>query len=90
MIGLGTSHYGYELCHEREMFLFGFAPHKAKFSLYFATGDQQGAFLLKQRGKNKAGKKCVYTNTLYDLNDYVLRHLIHQSVSFLQTRSLIS
>ncbi len=54
MIGLGTPHCQFESCHEREMFLFGFALHKAKFSLYFATGDQQGAFLFKQRGKHKA------------------------------------
>lgn len=51
---------------------------------YFATGDTKREELLKDFGKHKAGKACVYINKVADINVEVLKELITQSVTFLQ------
>ncbi|MFD1848448.1 DUF1801 domain-containing protein [Oceanobacillus bengalensis] len=84
IIGFGTYHYKYESGHEGDAPLVGFSPRKANFSLYFATGDDKRAELLKDFGKHKTGKACVYINKIADINVDVLKKLINQSVSFLQ------
>ncbi|MBM7096132.1 DUF1801 domain-containing protein [Bacillus sp. H-16] len=84
MIGFGRYHYKYPTGHEGDMFLAGFSPRKAKISLYFATGDEKRHDLLKDFGKHKTGKACVYINKLADVNEDVLRQLIIQSVVFLK------
>ncbi|WP_066190277.1 DUF1801 domain-containing protein [Gracilibacillus timonensis] len=84
IIGFGRYHYKYDTGHEGDAPLVGFSPRKAKFSLYFATGDDSRTPLLEKFGKHKAGKGCVYVNKLADIDEDVLRDLIMQSVQFLQ------
>lgn len=83
IIGFGSYHYKYESGHEGDAPLVGFSPRKAKFSLYFATGDAKREELLKKFGKHTTGKACVYINKLADIDVDVLRALINQSVTFL-------
>ncbi|NHM30906.1 DUF1801 domain-containing protein [Neobacillus terrae] len=84
IIGFGSYHYKYESGHEGDSMLVGFSPRKAKISLYFATGDQQREHLLKEFGKHKAGKACVYINKVSDINIDVLKALILQSIKHLK------
>lgn len=84
IIGFGSYHYKYETGHEGEAPLVGFSPRKAKHSLYFATGDDRRAELLKNFGKHTTGKACVYVNKVDDIDVEVLKALINQSVEFLQ------
>ncbi|MFD2629811.1 DUF1801 domain-containing protein [Oceanobacillus kapialis] len=84
MIGFGSYHYKYKSGHEGDAMLVGFSPRKAKFSLYFATGDTERENLLERFGKHKTGKACVYINKLDDVDEEVLKELITQSVQFLQ------
>ncbi|MFO8069148.1 MAG: DUF1801 domain-containing protein [Alkalibacterium sp.] len=83
IIGYGAYHYKYDSGHEGDSMLVGFSPRKARFSLYFATGDDKREELLKEFGKYKSGKACVYVNKLDDINSDVLQALIHQSIAFL-------
>ncbi|WP_423190140.1 DUF1801 domain-containing protein [Alkalibacterium sp. f15] len=83
IIGYGVYHYKYDSGHEGDSMLVGFSPRKTRFSLYFATGDEKREELLKEFGKHKAGKACVYVNKLDDINTDVLKELIHQSIVFL-------
>ena len=84
IIGFGSYHYKYATGHEGDAPLVGFSPRKAKFSLYFATGDAQRDELLKDFGKHTAGKGCVYINKLADIEINVLKRIICQSVQFLK------
>ncbi|MFB5663544.1 DUF1801 domain-containing protein [Alteribacillus sp. HJP-4] len=83
IIGFGSYHYKYPTGHEGDAPLVGFSPRKAKISLYFATGDPDREFLLKNFGKHTTGKACVYINKLDDIDVEVL-DLIRQSVDFLK------
>ena len=82
IIGFGKYHYKYKSGHEGDAPLVGFSPRKARFSLYFATGDSKREALLKEFGKHKTGKACVYINKVADINVDILKELINQSVSF--------
>lgn len=84
IIGFGSYHYKYETGHEGDAPLVGFSPRKAKFSLYFATGDVKREDLLNSLGKHTSGKACVYINKLADIDVDVLKKLINQSITFLQ------
>ncbi|OJF93537.1 DUF1801 domain-containing protein [Alkalibacterium sp. 20] len=83
IIGYGACRYKYNSGHEGDSMLVGFSPRKARFSLYFATGDEKREELLKEFGKHKSGKACVYVNKLDDINTDILKELIHQSIAFL-------
>lgn len=83
IIGFGQYHYTYATGHEGDAPLVGYSPRKARFSLYFATGDEKRKDLLQEFGKHKAGKGCVYVNKLDDIDVDVLKKLIDQSISFL-------
>ncbi len=84
IIGFGKYHYKYKSGHEGDAPLVGFSPRKARFSLYFATGDSKREALLKEFGRHKTGKACVYINKVADINVDILKELINQSVSFLK------
>lgn len=86
IIGFGTYHYKYQSGHEGDAPLVGFSPRKAKISLYFAPGDTNRDDLLMDFGKHTTGKGCVYINKIADINVYVLKQLIKQSVTFLQEK----
>lgn len=83
IIGFGSYHYKYATGHEGDAPLVGFSPRKAKFSLYFATGDSNREALLDKFGKHKSGKACVYINKIADIDLNILEKLIKQSVDFL-------
>ncbi|MBW3114600.1 DUF1801 domain-containing protein [Bacillus sp. MCCB 382] len=85
IIGFGSYHYKYKTGHEGDAPLVGFSPRKAKISLYFATGDPNREKLLDTFGKHTSGKACVYINQMADIDESVLKQLILQSVTYLQT-----
>ena len=86
IIGFGSYHYVYKTGHEGDAPLAGFSPRKAKTSLYFAPGDSERDALLATFGKHTSGKACVYINKVDDIDTNVLKELITQSVTFLQTQ----
>ncbi|WP_102028090.1 DUF1801 domain-containing protein [Salirhabdus sp. Marseille-P4669] len=84
IIGFGSYHYKYASGHEGDAPLVGFSPRKANFSLYFAPGDEAREELLRDFGKHKTGKACVYINKIADIDVDVLKKLIQQSIEFLR------
>jgi hypothetical protein len=86
IIGFGSYHYVYKTGHEGDAPLAGFSPRKAKISLYFAPEDTERDALLAKFGKHTTGKACVYINKVDDIDTDVLKELITQSVTFLQTQ----
>lgn len=80
MIGFGKYTYkrkgGQE---EFEWFNLGFAPRKTKLTLYLTCDINQHKDLLKDLGKCKWGKGCLYINKLADVNLDVLSKLIERN-----------
>ena len=87
IIGFGTYHYKSERSRqEGDWMLVGFSPRKAAISLYvYSAGEKQEA-LLKDLGKFKMGKGCIYVKKLSDINTDILKELIITTIDFLQTK----
>lgn len=87
IIGFGSYHYKSERSRqEGEWPLVGFSPRKAAISLYVYTGNTQHKHLLKNLGKYKMGKACIYIKTLSDIDQNELTNLIKVSIDFLQSK----
>jgi hypothetical protein len=84
LIGFGQYHYVYESGREGDSFLTGFSPRKQNLTVYINGGFEPHAALLKDLGKYKLGKVCLYINKLEDVNLPTLRKLI--TASFKQTK----
>ena len=86
IIGFGSYHYKSDRSSQQgEWFLVGFSPRKAAISLYIYSGGGKEE-LLKDLGKFKMGKACIYIKKLADINEIVLRKMIRSSVEFLQKK----
>ena len=78
IIGFGDYHYKYATGRENDWFVTGFSPRAQNLTLYMMGGwDQE---LLKQLGKYKTGKGCLYIKKLEDVDTNVLHDLITASV----------
>ena len=86
IIGFGKYHYKYESGHEGNSCLTGFSPRKQNITLYIMPGVDHHPDLLKELGKYKAGKGCLYIKKLDDVNLSVLENLIAESVDFLKKK----
>ncbi len=88
MVGFGQYHYVYASGHEGDAFLAGFSPRKGALTLYFYAGlDQRFAAQLRQLGKFKASKGCLYIKKLADVDRAVLREMIRDNVAYLTALS---
>lgn len=87
IIGYGSYHYKSERSsQEGDWFLVGFSPRKAAISLYIYTGCSGQEELLKDLGKFKMGKACIYIKKLSDINPDILKKIIVSTIDFLQTK----
>ena len=68
IIGFGNYHYQYESGHEGDAPLAGFSPRKQAFSLYLGCDFEKREDLLKEFGKHKTGKACIYFKKVDDIN----------------------
>jgi hypothetical protein len=85
IIGFGSYHYKSERSRqEGDWPLVGFSPRKAAISLYVYSGSPQHEHLLKNLGKYKMGKACIYIKKLSDINQDTLKKLIEETINFLQ------
>jgi hypothetical protein len=81
IVGFGSHHYRYESGREGDWFVIGFAPRKQDLTLYLTYGFDRHAALMKQLGKHKAGRACLYIRRLSDVDLEVLKQLIAVSVA---------
>jgi hypothetical protein len=87
IIGFGSYHYKSERSsQEGDWPLVGFSPRKAAISLYVFTGAKEHEYLLKDLGKYKIGKACIYVKKLSDINQDVLKKIMKETIDFLQLR----
>jgi hypothetical protein len=89
MVGFGKVHYRYKTGHEGDMFLFGFANRKQALTLYMSYDINQFEEL-KDLGKHKTGKGCLYINKLSDVNLDVLEKLIVKATEQLKNSDIIT
>jgi len=87
IIGFGSYHYKSEKStQEGDCPLVGFSPRKAAISLYVYADSPENARLLKELGKFKMGKACIYVKKLSDINIDVLEKMIAESTTRLKER----
>ncbi|MDX1569723.1 MAG: DUF1801 domain-containing protein [Xanthomonadales bacterium] len=84
IVGFGRYHYRYESGREGDWFLTGFSPRKQALTLYVMGGFPRHEELMKQLGKYKTGKSCLYVKRLSDVDMAVLRQLIRDSVAYMR------
>jgi len=84
IIGFGSYHYKSERSRqEGDWPLVGFSPRKAAISLYVYTGSGEHEHLLKDLGKFKMGKACIYIKKLSDINQDVLKRIMKETIDHL-------
>lgn len=81
IIGYGRYHYRYASGREGDFLATGYSPRKANLSIYIMPGYADYSDLLKDLGKHKLGKSCLYVNKLADIDVAVLERLIKQGVA---------
>jgi hypothetical protein len=84
MVGFGSYHYKYASGREGDWFLTGFAPRKQDLALYIMGGFDRYEALLKELGKYKTGKSCLYVKRLSGVDVAVLKQLIVASVKHMR------
>jgi hypothetical protein len=87
IIGFGQYHYQSERSSQKgDWPLVGFSPRKAAISLYVYTGSAGQDDLLKELGKFKMGKACIYVKKLSDINQDVLKKLMKSTIDYLKMK----
>lgn len=84
IIGFGLYHYKYNSGHEGDAPMLGFSPRKRAISLYVFTGLKEHLPLLKNLGKFKMGKVCIYVKKLSDINLEQLKKIMGATMEFLK------
>jgi hypothetical protein len=87
IIGFGVYHYKSDRSRqEGDWPLVGFSPRKAAISLYVYTGCSGQDDLLKDLGKYKMGKACIYVKKLSDINQDVLKKIMASTIEHLERK----
>jgi len=84
IIGFGNYHYKYASGHEGDAPLIGFSPRKAAISLYVFTGLDEHKHLLRELGKFKMGRACIYIKKLSDIDKQKLIAVMKESIQYLK------
>lgn len=80
IIGFGKYHYKSERSsQEGDWPLAGFSPRKQNLTLYVMSDTADFSDLLKDLGKHKTSKACLYINKLADIDLKVLEKIIQRS-----------
>ncbi len=87
IIGYGVYHYkSTKSKQEGDWPLVGFSPRKKAISLYVYMGAKGQELLLKDLGKFKMGKACIYINKLSDINIDVLKNIMDTTIMYLKEK----
>ncbi len=81
ILGYGTYDYTYASGRSGSSLATGFAPRKAKLSIYIMPGYSDFGSILSRLGKHKIGKSCLYLNKLADVDRGVLAELIRAGLA---------
>jgi len=86
LVGYDRYQYQYASGHSGEWPITGFSPRKRNLSIYIMPGFNDYQDLLRDLGKHKHAKSCLYINRLDDVDENVLTELIGRSVHDMQRR----
>lgn len=86
IVGYGTYTYTYDSGRTGDMCRTGFAIRGRELVVYILAEDKAQKTLLKQLGKHKMGKSCLYFKQLADLDPKVLEQLLVNSLKELERR----
>jgi Domain of unknown function (DU1801) len=86
ILGFGLYHYKYASGHEGDAPLIAFSPRKAAISLYVFSPLEAQKELLKDLGKFKMAKACIYVNKLSDINLLTLEKLCRATMAHLEEK----
>ena len=87
IVGFGKYHYKSEKSSQQgEWFLVGFSPRKQNISIYLMAGFENFDELMRDLGKYKTGKGCLYVRRLGEIDTSILETLIKESVAIMKTR----
>ncbi len=87
IIGFGKYHYKSERSkQEGDWPLVGFSPRKAAISLYVYTGLPEHEHLLKDLGKFKVAKACIYVKQLSDISIDALKKIMGETIHYLELK----
>ena len=81
IVGFGSYHYKYATGHEGDACLAGFSSRKSEIVVYIAEEFESREELLRQLGKHRTGKVCVYIKRISDINLGVLEKLVAASMT---------
>jgi len=85
IVGFGSYHYKYASGREGDWLMTGFSPRKQDLTLYIMMGFEKHGDLMKQLGKHRVAKSCLYIKRLSDIHLPTLKKLIKASVKDLRT-----
>ncbi len=86
IVGFGVYHYKYDSGREGDAIVVGFSPRSQNITIYIMPGFSDYEKELKQLGKHKSSKSCLYVNKLADIDEKVLRKVIKHSVQVMKNR----
>ena len=86
IVGFDSYHYRYASGHEGDACLAGFSYRKPEIVVYIADGFESRGELLRQIGKHRTGKSCLYIKRLSDIDVGVLEKLVKASVAEMRKR----
>jgi hypothetical protein len=86
MVGFGRYEYRYETGNSGQALASGFAIGRAEISIYIMPGYGDYGHILKDIGKHRLGKSCLYLRRLSDANPDALRALIRAGLDDLAKR----
>lgn len=86
IVGFGSYHYKYASGHEADWPIAAFSPRKQDLTIYFMPGFAEQGDLMKQLGKHRCAKSCLYIKRLSDVHMPTLKKLIRESIK--QTRKI--
>ena len=88
IVGFGRYYYKGKSGREGEWMITGFSPRKNDLTLYIMGGFDNFADLMKNLGKYKNAKSCLYIKKLSDVDVKVLRQLVAKSVKLMAPKRI--
>jgi Domain of unknown function (DU1801) len=89
IVGFGQYHYKSERSsQEADWMLTGFSPRKQNLTLYIMHGFEGYDELLKNLGKHKTSKGCLYINKLADVSLDALEKIIKKSYADVKAKNM--
>jgi hypothetical protein len=81
IVGYGRYDYTYKSGHSGTWMLTGFSPRARNITIYIMPGFSKFEALMKNLGKYKTARSCLYIKRLEDIDESVLARLVADSVA---------